>query len=264
MYRSGRNISLIGPSIYLDNIARYVNKGGALLEAVGPTFATPLSLYRTPLGRVLPVEPSGAIFEQGYRPRITDLGLRHPVTAELSGAGEPGKAPTWVEVKPVKIEPIRVDVKSGTIIGTDIKVAPVKIDPIRVDVKSGTVIIPAIKVAPVDIKPIRVDVRDGTVIQVAPVKIKPIRVDVKSQPVKAIRLDAKDGTVIQLNSDDKVKPVIITSPVRLDVKIQSDVKPVIITTPVQIDVKIKSDVKAVIVSPKIKKTKADSDTKIIR
>ena len=87
------------PSIYLDNIAKYVHKGGALLEAVGPTFATPLSLYRTPLGRVLPVEPSGAIFEQGYRPRVTDLGLRHPVTAELSGAGEPGATPstgpTW-------------------------------------------------------------------------------------------------------------------------------------------------------------------------
>ncbi|MEE9210180.1 MAG: hypothetical protein V3U23_06985, partial [Kiloniellales bacterium] len=55
------------PSIYLDNIASYVKEGGALLEAVGPTFATPLSLYRTPLGRVLPVEPTGAIFEEGYR-----------------------------------------------------------------------------------------------------------------------------------------------------------------------------------------------------
>ncbi|MHA1153573.1 MAG: hypothetical protein ACTSQ7_13090 [Alphaproteobacteria bacterium] len=83
------------PSIYLDNIANYVNQGGALLEAVGPTFATPLSLYRTPLGRVLPVEPTGAIFEQGYRPQVTDLGLRHPVTAELSGAGEQGASPSW-------------------------------------------------------------------------------------------------------------------------------------------------------------------------
>ncbi len=81
------------PSLYLDNIARYVEGGGALFEAVGPTFATPLSLFRTPLGRVLPGEPSGTIFEQGYRPRITDLGARHPVTAGLdAGAGED---PTW-------------------------------------------------------------------------------------------------------------------------------------------------------------------------
>ena len=84
------------PSIYLDNIARYVENGGALLEAVGPTFATPLSLYRTPLGRVLPGEPTGHIFERGYRPAITELGERHPVTAELPGAPEAaGREPDW-------------------------------------------------------------------------------------------------------------------------------------------------------------------------
>ena len=88
------------PSIYLDNIARYVEGGGALLEAVGPTFATPLSLYRTPLGRVLPGEPTGEIFEQGYHPRLTPVGRRHPVTADLSGAApdpasNPAATPTW-------------------------------------------------------------------------------------------------------------------------------------------------------------------------
>ncbi|MDH3473355.1 MAG: hypothetical protein OEM59_06660 [Rhodospirillales bacterium] len=84
------------PTIYLDNIARYVENGGALLEAVGPTFATPLSLFRTPLGRVLPGEPSGDIFERGYRPRLTELGGRHPVTANLpdSRSGQDG-APGW-------------------------------------------------------------------------------------------------------------------------------------------------------------------------
>ncbi len=87
------------PSIYLENIARFVDAGGALLEAVGPSFATPLSLYRTPLGRVLPGEPTGTVFEQGFRPRVTDLGTRHPVTSELTGAGDPdqedGGAPSW-------------------------------------------------------------------------------------------------------------------------------------------------------------------------
>jgi hypothetical protein len=84
------------PSIYLDNIARYVEAGGALLEAVGPTFSTAMSLYRTPLGRVLPGEPTGNVFEQGYRPRLTPVGFRHPVTAGLSGeARDPGTEPGW-------------------------------------------------------------------------------------------------------------------------------------------------------------------------
>ncbi len=84
------------PTIYLDNIARYVEKGGALLEAVGPTFATPLSLYRTPLGRILPAEPSGNIFEEGFRPALTELGRRHPVTAALPGSDDgPNGGPSW-------------------------------------------------------------------------------------------------------------------------------------------------------------------------
>ena len=83
------------PSIYLENVADYVEKGGALLEAVGPTFATPLSLYRTPLGRVLPAEPTGAIFENGFHPQITDVGQRHPVTAELDDRAEDVETPPW-------------------------------------------------------------------------------------------------------------------------------------------------------------------------
>ena len=83
------------PSIYLENVANYVENGGALLEAVGPTFATPLSLYRTPLGRVLPAEPTGHIFETGFHPQVTDLGRRHPVTAGLDGSGAPGATPQW-------------------------------------------------------------------------------------------------------------------------------------------------------------------------
>jgi hypothetical protein len=83
------------PSIYLENVANYVENGGALLEAVGPTFATPLSLFRTPLGRVLPAEPTGQIFEAGFHPEITELGGRHPVTAGLDGDRAPGETPSW-------------------------------------------------------------------------------------------------------------------------------------------------------------------------
>ena len=71
------------PLTYLDNVAGYVEEGGALLEIAGPEFAHPLSLYRTPLARVLPARPSGVIYEQGYTPALTETGHRHPVTAGL-------------------------------------------------------------------------------------------------------------------------------------------------------------------------------------
>ncbi len=85
------------PRIYLDNIAEYVESGGALLEAVGPTFSTPLSLFRTPLGRILPGVPTGQNIEQGFTPQVTDIGLRHPVTTDLPGAGDSaaGEDPSW-------------------------------------------------------------------------------------------------------------------------------------------------------------------------
>ncbi|MEQ8247548.1 MAG: hypothetical protein RID42_07680 [Alphaproteobacteria bacterium] len=80
---------------YVENIAEYVKNGGALLEAAGPAFATPLSLFRTPLGRILPAEPTGRVYEQGFRPALTDIGRRHPVTSDLRGAGTPGSDPDW-------------------------------------------------------------------------------------------------------------------------------------------------------------------------
>ena len=73
------------PLVYLENIARYVEEGGALLEAAGPQFAEPMSLYRTPLARVLPGRPSGEVFERGFKPVVTELGRSHPVTANLGG-----------------------------------------------------------------------------------------------------------------------------------------------------------------------------------
>lgn len=81
------------PSIYLDNIVRYVRGGGAVLEAAGPAFASPLSLHRTPLGEVLPGEPTGRVYEQRLRGRLTQKGGRHPVTADLPGADE--EIPRW-------------------------------------------------------------------------------------------------------------------------------------------------------------------------
>ncbi len=82
-------------STYLRNIARYVAEGGALLVAVGPKFASPLSLYNTPLGAVLPGRPTGRTLVQGFLPLVTELGKRHPVTANLAAGGRTGKWGRW-------------------------------------------------------------------------------------------------------------------------------------------------------------------------
>jgi len=81
------------PQIYMQNIAQYVAEGGAVLEAAGPAFASPLSLYGTPLAAVLPSAPVGTVTEGGFRPQIADLGNRHPVTADLGGP--PDADPDW-------------------------------------------------------------------------------------------------------------------------------------------------------------------------
>jgi hypothetical protein len=81
------------PIIYFDNIARYVREGGAVLIAAGPDYASPTSLWRTPLEPILPAEPSGQITEAAYRPELSALGRRHPVTRGLEGANE--TPPRW-------------------------------------------------------------------------------------------------------------------------------------------------------------------------
>lgn len=79
------------PSSYLRNIAAYVKNGGALLEAAGPAFATPLSLYQTPLSEILPGRPTGYVFTEGYVPTVSDLGKRHPVTGLLKATTDGNK-----------------------------------------------------------------------------------------------------------------------------------------------------------------------------
>jgi hypothetical protein len=83
------------PPAYLQNVVNYVRNGGAFLEATGPSFGTPMSLFRTPLGEILPTEPTGNVDEEGFKPELTELGWRHPVTADLPGAGKPGGEPSW-------------------------------------------------------------------------------------------------------------------------------------------------------------------------
>ncbi len=81
------------PIIYFDNIARYVRQGGAVLVAAGPDYASQTSIWRTPLDAILPAEPSGRMSDGAFRPQLTDLGKRHPVTRGLEGADQ--DPPHW-------------------------------------------------------------------------------------------------------------------------------------------------------------------------
>ena len=73
------------PLLYFDNIARYVAEGGALLMAAGPDPLNADSVYDSPLAPLLPAIPDGNIVETPFRPAVTSLGARHPVTASLPG-----------------------------------------------------------------------------------------------------------------------------------------------------------------------------------
>ena len=98
------------PGVYLDNIRRYVEDGGAVLVAAGPDFASADSIARSPLGEALPALPTGRVVEEGFTPIVTDLGERHPVTRGLEALAPEGEdgAPGWgrwfrtVEVEPVE------------------------------------------------------------------------------------------------------------------------------------------------------------------
>ena len=81
------------PIIYFDNIARYVRNGGAVLVAAGPDYASPTSIWRTPMEPILPAEPSGQLTEEPFHARLSELGKRHPVTRGLEGAA--ADPPHW-------------------------------------------------------------------------------------------------------------------------------------------------------------------------
>jgi len=80
------------PIAYLDNVARYVRAGGAVLVSAGPDYASTTSIWRTPLDSVLPAEPVG-VAEKPYYAHLSDAGKRHPVTRGLEGSGT--EPPHW-------------------------------------------------------------------------------------------------------------------------------------------------------------------------
>ena len=102
------------PLIYFDNIAKYVRDGGAVLIASGPDYASPTSLWRTPLDVILPAEPTGDVVEKSVQPMLTDVGKRHPVTRGLEGSEyDPPHWSNWFRL---------VDIKRST--GTNVMHGP--------------------------------------------------------------------------------------------------------------------------------------------
>ncbi len=84
------------PLAYFDNIAKYVQNGGALLLSSGPELAEYTSIYRSPLAAVLPAQPTHEVIEQPFKPMITEAGKAHPVTRDLPQSEDgPNGTPSW-------------------------------------------------------------------------------------------------------------------------------------------------------------------------
>ena len=71
------------PLSYLENVRDYVRGGGTVLVAAGPESGAVDSLWRSPLAEVLPVDVTSRVIDGGFKPALTDLGRRHPVTEGL-------------------------------------------------------------------------------------------------------------------------------------------------------------------------------------
>ncbi|WP_116132368.1 hypothetical protein [Tropicimonas sp. IMCC34043] len=106
------------PMAYLDNVRDYVERGGAVLMAAGPEFASADSLYRSPLSEILPAAPTARVIEEGFVPKITDLGQKHPVTEGLDAMAPPApegrEGPGWGRwFRLIELEPDRGEVVMG-------------------------------------------------------------------------------------------------------------------------------------------------------
>jgi hypothetical protein len=83
------------PMSYIENVVNYVRGGGTVLVAAGPEYGAVDSLYRSPLAEILPVAPTARVVEEGFRPALTELGRRHPVTEGLEDEAPEGGWGRW-------------------------------------------------------------------------------------------------------------------------------------------------------------------------
>ena len=95
---------------HFDNLARYVEGGGAVLVSSGPEFASDYSIaLQRNFSFVLPAAPQGGAIAAPFRPRISETGERHPVTAQLPERDFWGR---WLRITPVAV-------RSGATLMTD-------------------------------------------------------------------------------------------------------------------------------------------------
>ncbi|MCI2395129.1 hypothetical protein [Aliiroseovarius sediminis] len=91
------------PGGYLESVRSYVERGGAILIAAGPSLGGAESIARSALSGILPAFPTGRLVEDAFRPAINDAGARHPITRDLADfAPEDGWGP-WL--RRVEMEP---------------------------------------------------------------------------------------------------------------------------------------------------------------
>jgi hypothetical protein len=89
------------PNAYLENVRDYVRRGGTVLVAAGPEFGSADSLWRSPLVDILPVDATSRVIEGAFRPELTELGRRHPVTEGLEKLAPEGGWGRWFRLAEV-------------------------------------------------------------------------------------------------------------------------------------------------------------------
>lgn len=92
------------PMSYMENIVNYVRGGGTVLVAAGPEYGAVDSIWRSPLSEILPAAPTARVVDGGFRPELTDLGRRHPVTEGLEDLAPEGGWGRWFRI--VDVTPI--------------------------------------------------------------------------------------------------------------------------------------------------------------
>tara|TARA_B100000780_G_scaffold87491_1_gene60204 strand:+ start:1480 stop:3540 length:2061 start_codon:yes stop_codon:yes gene_type:complete len=105
------------PAEFFESIADYVRNGGAILVAAGPDYAGVNSLYRSPLGAILPGRPTAQVFEEPILPAVTDLGRKHPVTEGLEAFAPKQGWGRWMRQ-------VELEVTSGDILMTGLQDRP--------------------------------------------------------------------------------------------------------------------------------------------
>ncbi len=88
------------PDFYFQNMARYVENGGAMMEISGPSYVSDTSLHYTSLGNILPGIPNGTMVKGEFKPVITDIGKTHPVTMPFVNQNWG----SWMQQVPVQIK----------------------------------------------------------------------------------------------------------------------------------------------------------------